>query len=761
MTAGNAALPRSAILDTDLLQGDDIMINRSAAVALRRPVAIRAAQPPTPPAAVGDVRQVLAHVGKRRRLFAGVAGAILAATIVATLVTPPRYTATAQVELKARPDQTLSLTQTPDQPVSPSAADNEVEVLKSRFLADSVAATLPPSVAKALTPPTNTRPNPLKALFTGVGQGSSHQAKSARDALSSRLQHDLSVSRSGLTNVIDVSFTAKDPALAALVANTVVQRYVDEQVLAKDNESRQASAWLGERLGGMQDAVQAAEGRVENYRAAHGLLSASGATLTEQSISSLSTELAQARIDQATAEAKLATATRQLSQGSSGDDVGEALSSAVVQTLRGQRAQISRDLADMETRYGPMHPQLVKTRRQLEDIDGQIAAEIHRVTSNLAAQVEVARTRTASIQGSLGAARSELAGDNRATVGLKELERKAEATRAPYQSYLERFKQTAAQQGIELADSRVLSRALAPLAPSSPNILRNLLIGLVLALGGAFGAVVVREFFDNGFSTGQELEQSLKLPSLATIPLLSSTINRAGARRLQPTRFLVEEPLSAFTEAFRNLRTSIQSPAAPAPQVVAVTSSLPGEGKTTTSICLGKAIAVAGRSVVIVECDVRRPSFKRFIQPRDHGLLAVLSGEVPLDHALVQDDATPLVFLPIGRTERPDGEPLMNPALDHLLDELRARYDVVLLDTPPALALADTRILAAKAEAVLYLVRWRKTARQAVELGLSQLISGGAQICGVALTRVDLREQARAGYGDAAYYYGSYKKYYS
>jgi capsular exopolysaccharide synthesis family protein len=740
-----------------------MMINRSGALTVQRRLAPEVSSPPAPSG--GDVRLVLSRIGKRRRVFAAVAATVMLGAAALTFLTPARYTATAQVELKSRQDQTLALTQTPDQPVSPSAADNEVEVLKSRFLAESVAAALPPSIQRSLSGGGDeVLPRPLRQLLAQVRPESVKPADAASEAQrrSARLQRALKASRSGLTNVIDVSFEAKDPAVAAYVANAFVKRYVDEQVVAKDAASQQASAWLGERLGGMQDAVQSAEGRVESYRAAHGLLSTSGATLTEQAISSLSTQLAQARIDQASAEARLGTATRQLSAGSSGDDLGEALSSTVIQTLRGQRAQISRDLADMETRYGPMHPQLLKTRRQLQDIDGQIDAEIHRVTSNLAAQVDVARTRTASIEASLARSRSELAANNLATVGLKELERKAEATRTPYQSYLERFKQTAAQQGIEEADARILSRAVPPTAPSSPNVPRNLVIGLLLALGGAFAIVLLLEFFDDGFSTSQEVERSLDLPTLASIPLLASTVNRARSGKLQPTRFLVDEPLSAFTEAFRNLRTSIQATVTPGrSNVVAVTSSLPGEGKTTTAICLGKALAVAGASVVIVECDVRRPTFRKFMQPRARGLLGVLDGSIPLEQALVQDDATSLVYLPIARGDHADGEPLLNPALDDLLEELKSRFDIVLLDTPPVLALTDSRILAAKANAVLYLVRWRKTAKQAVELGLAQLALSGARICGMALTCVDLREQARSGYGDAAYYYGSYKNYYA
>jgi capsular exopolysaccharide synthesis family protein len=419
----------------------------------------------------------------------------------------------------------------------------------------------------------------------------------------------------------------------------------------------------------------------------------------------------------------------------------------------------------MQGRYGDRHPDLLKAKRQLADMDAQIQAEIRRIVSNLEAQVTVARERTASMAASAARAKGNLAANNQASVRLNELERNAEAARALYNSFLNRFKETTAQQGFEAPDARVLSQAKIPGWPSSPNKQLNLLIALVLAVGAGLGAAVLAEALDSGLGTAEDVERRMHLTYLGSIPTLESTL-KAGPlfkSKIPPVDFVVEKPLSSFAEAFRNLRAAVLfSRTGESVKVIAITSSLPGEGKTTTSLALARTMAIAGSSTIILDCDLRRRGISRFLSGEPvNGLIEVLNGTCVLEQALVRDGASGAMILPLARSAYTAKDVFRTPAMRRLLEGLRRRFDVVVLDTAPVLPVADTRILAAMADTVVVLTRWRKTPRKAMESTLRILKSTTANIAGVALTQVDLKMQAKTGYGDPGYYYQSYKKYYT
>jgi succinoglycan biosynthesis transport protein ExoP len=513
----------------------------------------------------------------------------------------------------------------------------------------------------------------------------------------------------------------------------------------------------------LRDQLQTAEAAVQQYKIANNLMSAEGATLTEQEISGLNQQLASARAQQAESDARLNIARSQLARGSTGEDVGESLNSPVVQQLRKQRAEQSAKVADMSGRYGDRHPDLLKAKRELADIDGQIQAEIRRIISNLEAQAQVARQRTGSMAGSVSQSRGALAGNNRASIKLNELERKAESVRTLYESLLARFKQTSNSQGIEQADARVVSRAKIPTSPSYPKPSLNLALGLVLALGAGAASVVLAEILMAGLFTEDEVERRIGLPYLGSVPLLSSALDDAKlARGMSPPDYLLAKPLSTFAESFRKLRAAILfSKVGETIKVIAVTSSLPGEGKTTTTFSLARTLATSGANVVIVDCDLRQSAINRFLpEVPTQGLLEVLNGVCTLDQALI-NDASGAKVLALAKSAYTPRDVLGSPAMLKLLAELRERFEVVLLDTAPLLAIADTRILAPHADAVVMLARWKKTPVKAITAAIGLLQGRGVFLAGLALTQVDLKAQTRYGYGDANYYYKSYRKYYA
>lgn len=717
-----------------------------------------------------DLRRLFNIFRRRVRLFGAIAALVFLAAIFVTFTATPMYTATANVMLDTRQEQVVNVEAVlSGLPADSSVVDTEVEILKSRRLAERVVNALQlsqdPEFNSELAPPSvlsNIKDSVLGVISSAkprdIPDDPVAQQK-AQERIVDAVLGRLSVRRAGLTYVINVSFESESPTKAATIANKFAELYLLEQLEAKFDATQQANSWLNSRLEGLRQQVLSDEAAVQNYRIANNLLSAAGTNLTETEISNYNQSLAEARAQVAEDEARLSTARSQLSRGSTGDDLGEALSSPVIQKLREQRATVSAKVADLQGRYGERHPEMLTANRQLTDIDAQIQAEIQRIISNLEAQVQVSRQRAAAISGSLSNARGTLVGNNQAQVRLNELERTAEASRTLYESYLNRYKETSSQQGIEQSDARVVSSATIPTGQSSPKVPLNLALGLVLAMGCGLGAVVLAEMLDSGLATAEDVEHRLEVSYLGAVPLLSSV---AEGKASSPIDYVIDKPLSSFAEAFRNLRASvIYSRLGEAVKVVAITSSLPGEGKTTTSVCLARSAAQQGLRVILVDCDLRRRSVNRlFGAEPTKGLIEVLAGEVSLEDVLTTDQVTGARLLPLAKSSMTPKDVFGSAAMDRLLEELRRTYDLVILDTAPVLPVADTRVLAPKADVVVFLAHWRKTPQHAIEAAFRLLSGTGAHLAGVALTQVDMKQQAKYGYGDPGYYYAEYKKYY-
>ncbi|MBC6982486.1 polysaccharide biosynthesis tyrosine autokinase [Caulobacter sp. 17J80-11] len=716
-----------------------------------------------------DPQVLIATFRRHMKVSLAIAAVVFVAVAVFTLQATPKYTATASVLLDPRKQKVTGIEDVlSGLPADSSTVDTEVEVLKSRALAERVVTVLKLDQDPDFNPALK-KPGLIAGLMGRGGPAttatlSDLEIQKRREKIVDNVLSNLKVSRAGLTYMIKVSYENKDPQKATAIANAFADRYLLEQLEAKFEATRTANEWLNGRLAELRVQVQTAEAAVEQFKAANGLLSTGSTTLTEQEISNLNQQLAAARVQQVESEARLQTARAQLARGSTGEDVGEALGSRVVQELRSQRAAVSGRVADLEGRYGGRHPEILKAQRELADIDGQIRAEISRIISNLEAQAEVQRQRTASLAGSLANSRGTLAGNNRASVRLRELERNAESVRSLYESFLGRFKETSAQEGIEQSDARVVSRARIPTEPSSPNLPLNLALGLVLALGAGVGATVLREMLDTGLATADDVEQQLGLPYLAGVPILASTLDRALADEAgAPVDHVVDKPLSSFAEAFRNLKTSLQFAKLGEPlKVIALTSSLPDEGKTTTTLCLARTLAMSGAKVVVVDCDLRRRAVndELGLDP-EKGLIELLAGKAKLADVLVDDTRSSAKVLPLAKHAYTPKDVFGSVAMTRLLAELKASYDYVLLDTAPVLAVAETRALAPKADAVALLVRWRKTPRKATESALRMLQNGQTFVAGAVLTQIDQREQSSYGYGDPSYYHRSYAKYYA
>lgn len=706
------------------------------------------------PAATGD-GDVAALIGVFRRnilLILGIAAVVVAAMLAYLSQAKPRYTARAVVELAPQKAQVGRDATDGPAPVPKDAdVDAQVEDLKSRDLAVTV--------VKQLHLDTLPSDKPKKAHVAKPGEftlppepGVTPEQAEAADSLGSNLKSR----RMGQTFLTEISYTSRDPVLAARIANAVADAYVAKELNSKNQVSRDANGALTGKLDSLRQQVLEADAAVANYQTSHNLLGTNDAPLSQQDLALQSAQVVGAQNDEA-----LATARYNAARGASGE-ASEAQASPVIAQLRATRADAARKVADLQTRYGPLYPDLVSAKRELSETDSQISTELGRVTSSLRSQAEAARARSAALQSSNEQLRRNLAAGTTASVQLDDLKRKSDAARTLYQAVLTRSKETSVQQAFALADVRVDTPATPPSLPSSPNKPVDLFLSIVLGLGLGCGVALIRDRMVRGLSTSEEVERRLNTPFLGSIPTLSSSVKKAKTGN--PIEAIGKHPFSNFAESFRTLATSLRhSRESGEVRTILVTSALPGEGKTTTAICLARVIAMGGASVAFLDCDLRRRSASSALrlQP-ENGLIEVLQGRARIEDAMVTLPEMGFDVLPLAKDAHLSKSPFESPEMDELLAHLKSRYEVIVMDTAPVLPVIDTRVLAEKADAVALLARWRATPAQATATALRMLTALNVRVDGVALTQVDLKQQARTGNtSDAAYYYKAYQGYYT
>lgn len=565
----------------------------------------------------------------------------------------------------------------------------------------------------------------------------------------------LSVQAQRRSYIIIVRYTAETREKAVLIANTVADTYVLDRLEAGFDEARRVATWLGERLEVLRRDVNVAATAVEDFRSRHNLRRKNErqTTLADQQLSEVNSRLVLSRSDLAQKQARLDQIRQLLRSRGSVDTTTDVLQSQLIQRLREQEATLQRDLSDALKTYGERHPRLVGLRAELGEIRGKIALEVEKIAVSLANEVEVSKAGVQSLERELAGVQQQANVAGGAEIRLHELERHAEANRTLYEAFLNRFKREAEQERMQRANARVVSPAVLPAAPSFPRKAPILSAVVMAGIALGLGLVFLLDRLDNVIRSADEAEELTGLPVLGMVPL-----QRGGRDR--PFEEIIKSPRSALADALRSLRTSADVGEAGGARIVVVTSSIPKEGKTFVSLCLAVMFSKSHGRVLLIDADLHRPRQHTVIGvDGQNGLAQVLSGEAAFDDVVQRGAVDTLDFLPAGHASNVS-ELVQSPTLNGLLQDLRGRYDRIIIDTSPVLAVSDTRVLARFADRVIYLVRWSATPRDAVRNGMKLLRSAGIEIFGIALSQVNRRKHNRYGYHDYGHYYGRYRDYY-
>jgi exopolysaccharide transport family protein len=741
-----------------------------------------------------DIREFLRIL--RRRLIIVIATPIIlvAAAVVFIKAVQPLYTATATVLIDLKRANVAD----PDRPPVPAnlptddaAVESQVMLIHSVAVLQRVVETLKLTEDPEFTPqPGILDPvlNPIRRMLSTPEPDTDRDPEATAKARSVELlQKRLKVERQRTTFLADIYVSAWDATKAARIANAIADSYFIEQVRSKYDATKIANDWLNRQIEDLRTRVVDADNAVADFRAANNLIAAQGVTVNDQQITDLNNKLIEARAQTAEARAKYDQA-RAIADSRNAGAISEALSSETITRLRAQYGELTKNAADLSSRYGRRHPLVTAAIAQVRDTEQRINEEISRILEGRRHEFEVAEAREQSLRKSLEDLQDVSTVSGQAQVRLRELQRQADSSRILYESFLARYKETSAQESLEMPDARIVTRAEVPIRPSFPRPL--LTIAFALVLGVALGGVLamVADYIDPRIKSLQQAEVVTGIPSIAAIPIVNlrelARLARRGRRELQGydpklarllpaamqpplLRYAIDQPTSIFAEAVRAVRLAVQHAAqqkrgaarGERGQITMVTSAVDGEGKTTLATNLAFSFAMMGVRTILVEGDLRSPALTRALCPRaPTGLVEVATDKTPLHQSILVDQSTSLSILPAPSPSNSGflAEFVFSNGMSAILQELRRHYDMVIVDAPPLIPLVDGRMLGEYADHIILAARWDRTPQDLLSRAVDHLEYVQDRVIGTVLTQVDLRQ---AGLYD--HYFGSsYYRYY-
>jgi polysaccharide biosynthesis transport protein len=614
-----------------------------------------------------------------------------------------------------------------------------------------------------------------------------HRLRSEYDADSlaaeiPRLEGGLAIQRLEGTQIFLLGYLAPDPRIAARIANFYAEEYINLHYENRQATRQNARQLLQRELEGLEKRVQQAEKALVSYAQAHGIpATEQGVSLVQQKLSAVGGQLSQAETDLFVTQVRL-----EMLRNASLADFPEGLVTGVISGLMSRLVQLENELTVLRTKFGENWPAVVQKRTEItlaqDQLEREKATALAQAREQALLDYRAADNKRKLIASSLEQQKRLANEAESASVQYNILRREVETNRKMYEGMLQRLEQTNVTTGMEFGGIRITERAGPSRLPESPNVKWNLSLACLLGLGLGVCIAFARDFWDTSVSTIDELEQLTFVPVLGTVPQIPSL---ESSRRLLPrmrTRLAGDQPAPAplalreavpagvagppvhrmasnavAAEAVRNVCASILlSRSGRPPRVLMVTSAVTGEGKTTVVRELGQAFAEGGAKTLLVECDMRRPSFgSTFGVGSEGGLSLYLSGHVEAAPTIHPTSHSNLFVVAAG-PPAPNPPALLNSdKLKSFLGDMTSSFRFIILDAPPALPLADARVLAPLAEGVILVVRAGLASKQMVRRVCAVLSDTGTNMLGAVLNGADPQDAGGLHY---SYYTTEYFK---
>jgi len=551
------------------------------------------------------------------------------------------------------------------------------------------------------------------------------------------------------SNLVELSFDCTNPQLAARVANRLAELYIEQNLQVKWDETQKASEWLRGRLAEMKASLEKSEDKLQAYAQANNILfvSEKQSMITER-LNQLLTEYTKAQSDRYQKQSLY-------SQVEAGQvqNLPAVFNNRLIQDLEEKRVDLDKQYAEVTTWVKPNYPKARQVKKQMDALQSKIDEEKETVTQNIVDEYHAAEAREKYLAKAVEDQKAEVNDLAQRSIQYNILKRDVDSNKQLYEGLLQRLKEAQVSAGLKASNIRIVDSAEVPKGPVKPRVLLNLALSIILGLGLGVGLAFFQEYLDKTLKTPDQVERLLRLPSLGVLPKFhlngASPVDEDSVVPALPEVASVPaiQTSPEAIEAFRSLRTSILLSASPVPKLLLVTSALPGEGKTTTTVNLGATLTGLGSRVVIVDCDMRRPSCHRSLGVQNNpGFVQCLTGRVALREAILAVPGVEnLSVIPCGPIPPNPAEILSSPLAGELLKKLRSEFDYVLVDSPPLLSVADSRILATLTDAAVLVARAFETPYDIVRRARALLYSANARLLGVALNGVGIRQDAYGG----------------
>lgn len=568
------------------------------------------------------------------------------------------------------------------------------------------------------------------------------------------------------TRMLMVSFTHTDPVLAAAVANTAAEVFIDRSFLNRTEKFTNTAGWLDRETREFKAKVEESEQNLANYTKDHNLLSPDGKeTLTNEKLARLHDQATRAETERILKESLY----QEVKAGRAAQ-LPEAFSDPKLGALQAKLGELAITSAQLDTRYGPDNPKVVEVKQQMSAVQQQIDASRGQLEEKLSADYDRAVRDERSLRAALDQAKAEAVRQNQANIQFSLLKQDVDTAKSMYTDFLQKTNQAKVQEAEQHNNMHLIESALPPVSPVGPNRLRTIMIGLFVSLLAGLGLTFFIEYFDSTIKSIEDVTRYAQLPALGVIPAISSRrVLKLAKKSSQsslslgdgksamaaafPGQLMAVDRHSSIAEAYRVLRTSVLlSTAGGPPKAILVTSGQPGDGKTTTIINTAVALAQLGAKVLVIDCDMRRPAAHKILGvDYTAGLSSYLSRDIEIDGLIQKLPIANLSILPSGPVPPDPAELLSSRRMKDLLMLLAERYDHILLDSPPLMLVTDPIVLSTIVDGVILVIHGGKSTRDVVRRARAELAAVGAKVFGVVLNNLDMR---RHGYD--SYYYDRY-----
>jgi exopolysaccharide transport family protein len=715
--------------------------------------------------------QVRDFLGREWRLIALVTGLSIVVGAAYVAISPSKYTAQTDMIIDTK---RVTWTQTEmaseNRPVEDASVESEIETTKS----EKVAATVINRLHLTEDPE-----------FVGAGQGlrrrifslfkftSGPEPEASNDELMRRvvgnLKDNLSVVRLGRSYIEQIAFTSLDRDKAARIANAFADAYIEDQLQAKFEATRRASAWLEQRIGELRQQASDAYKAVQDFKSENSIIiGVDGKLASEVELDQLGIALAKARADTSQARAKLDRISRVLEQRSDKESfnipdpvVTDALSNPVITRLRQQFLDDQNKESEWSARYGPDHTAARNLRAEMSALQRAIWDEISRIAESYKSELQIAKSQEESIDKRMIEVFQKSGSTRQSQVRLRELETAANTYRGVYETFLSRFTQSVQQQSFPSTEARVVTLATPPRSPSSPKIALTLALATLCGLGLGVLSAFTREQMNRQIHTRAQLEKLLGTSCLAVLPAFPQkrpVLHKLHATRDSGAFRQISEvaPFSATAEALRYIKVAIDLHPTGG-KVIGIVSALPGEGKTTVATGFAAFVAKSGARTLLIDADLRNPSMTRALgYVNAPGLVNMVADKSDFDDLVITDSKFKFDFLPSSTRMKPSNSSdiLNSPAMKDMLRAAKSNYDYVLVDLPPILPVVDVKAVAHLFDAFVLVVEWGSTSTDEIvkAVGASPIVS--ERLLGAVLNKADEAVMRRfEGYSDRRYTY--------